>query len=259
MKKLMIATAALCAAVSCNALESANVVGYASPSLGDNANLAGAPFDMVGDEGMDIQNIRPDGDDMYGGGVSLKLLNSGLGDLAEYFYLPAEEAPDGETAGWYEEDYTTLVDKTFDPGEGFILMNNLENGKSTYSGQVMVGKPTWEVAPNANLAGNITPIDLDIQNIKVGSGVDGEGNVADTEGTMYGGAFSIKLLNSGLGDLVEYFYLPAEEAPDGETAGWYLDDYTTLVDQTFGPSVGFVVMCNLDAGFVQIPAALTAE
>ena len=238
-------------------MESANVVGYASPSLEGNANLAGAPFDMVGDEGMDIQNIKPDGDDMYGGGVTLKLLNSDLSDQVEYIYLPAEEAPGGE-AGWYEDDYATLVDKTFDPGEGFILVNNLENGKSTYSGQVMVGKPTWEVAPNANLAGNITPIDLDIQDIIVGSGVDGEGNVADTEGSMYGGAFTLKLLNSDLSDKVEYIYLPSEEALGG-VAGWYEDDYSTLADETFVGGAGFIVVCNLDAGFVQIPAALTAE
>ena len=238
-------------------MESANVVGYASPSLGGNANLAGAPFDMVGDEGMDIQNIKPDGDDMYGGAVTLKLLQSDLTDLAEYSYLPADESPDG-LAGWYDENFENRIVKTFDPGEGFILVNGLENGKSTYSGQVMVGKPTWEVAPNANLAGNITPIDLDIQDIIVGSGVDAEGNVADTEGTMYGGVFTLKLLNSDLTDLAEYSYLPADESPDG-LAGWYDENFENRIDETFEAGKGFIVVCGLDAGFVQIPAALTAE
>ena len=259
MKKLMIvASAALCATVGFS-LESANVVGFVQPSLQSNANLAGAPFDMVGAEGMDIQQIKPAGDDLYGGGVTLKLLNANLGDLAEYVYLPAEEAPDGETAGWYLDDFQTLVEKTFAPGEGFILMNNLENGTATYSGQVIGGKPTWEVAPNANLAGNITPVDLSIQGIEVNAAIDEDGNLCDPDGSLYGGAFTLKLLNANLGDLAEYVYVPAIEAPDGETAGWYLDDFQTLVEKSFAPSEGFVIMCNLDAGFVQIPAAITAE
>ena len=108
-------------------MESANVVGYASPSLGGNANLAGAPFDMVGDEGMDIQNIKPDGDDMYGGAVTLKLLQSDLSDLVEYSYVPTEEAPEG-VAGWYEDDMATLVVESFDAGAGFIVMCNLDAG-----------------------------------------------------------------------------------------------------------------------------------
>ena len=127
MKKLMFAAAAaFCGTVF--ALESANVVGFVQPSLQSNANLAGAPFDMVGAEGMDIQQIKPAGDDLYGGGVTLKLLNANLGDLAEYVYLPAEEAPDGETAGWYLDDFQTLVEKSFAPSEGFVIMCNLDAG-----------------------------------------------------------------------------------------------------------------------------------
>ena len=233
-------------------------MGYATPSLGDNANLAGAPFDMVGSAGMDIQNIVPSGDGMYGGAVTLKLLNANLGDLAEYLYLPAEEAPDLTTAGWYLDDFATLVDKTFDVGEGFILVNALANASVRYSGEVMVGKPTWELAPNANLGGNITPIDLDIQDIKLGTAVDAEGNLTDEFDEIYGGCITLKLLNANLGDLAEYLYLPAGEAPGG-VAGWYLDDFSTAADETFAPGDGFILVSGLAAGFAQIPAALTAE
>ena len=57
----------------------------------------------------------------------------------------------------------------------------------------------------------------------------------------------------------EYFYLPAAEAPDGVTAGWYLDDYATLAELTFAPGEGFILVSNFDSAFAQIPAALTAE
>lgn len=258
MKKVMFGLAAA-AAISAFAIESANVVGYATPSLGANANLASVPFDMVGDEGMDIQNIKPAGDDIYGGAITLKLLNDDLSDKAEYFFYPAAEAPDGGEDGWWDENVENRVVKTFAPGEGFILVNGLENGKTTYSGQVMVGKPTWEIAPNANLAGNITPIDLDVQDIKVGTGVDSEGNLTDENDEIYGGAISIKLLNDDLSDDVEYFYYPAAEAPDGGENGWWDENVENRVVKTFAPGEGFIVVSGVAAGFVQIPAALTAE
>ena len=246
-------------AVQTFGLSSQNVVGYANPALGANANLAASPFDLVGSDGMDIQQIKPASVNIYGGAVSIKLLTDILGDDVEYFWVPAEEAPDGVTAGWYLDDFTTLATRTFDVGQGFILVNSVDDTSVTYSGEVSVGKPTWEIAPNANLAGNITPIDLDIQGIKVGTDIDSEGNLTDEFGDIYGGAISIKLLTDVLGDDVEYFYVPASEAPDGVTAGWYLDDFSTLASRTFNPGEGFIIVSGIAAGYVQIPAALTAE
>ena len=248
-----------CGAVQTFGLSSQNVVGYTTPDLGANANLSASPFVTVGDSGMDIQQIKPESANIYGGAVSLKLLTDVLADDVEYFYLPADEAPDGVTAGWYEGDYATLASKTFGAGEGFIIVNSVDDTSVTYSGEVTVGRVTWEIAPNANFAGNVTPIDLDIQDVKLGTAVDAEGNLTDELGEIYGGAISIKLLTDVLGDDVEYFYLPAAEAPDGVTAGWYENDYATLVSRTFVPSEGFIIVSGITAGFAQIPAALTAD
>ena len=259
MKKLMIASAALCAAVCANAVESQNVVGYAEPELGDNANLAGAPFDMVGAAGMDINQIIPKNAGIFGGAFTMKLLQSDLSDDAEYYFIPEAEAPDGGSAGWFLDDMSTRVSKTFAPGEGFIIMNNLSDSAVSFSGEVAVGKPTWEVAPNANLAGNITPIDLDINDIVLGASVDANGNVVDPNGEVFGGSCTLKLLQSDLSDDAEYYYIPEAEAPDGGSSGWFLDDMTTRVSRTFAPGEGFIIMCNLSSAFVQIPAALTAN
>ncbi len=58
MKKLMIATAALCAAVSVNALESANTVGYTIDKAANNTWKASAtPFESTTGASIDLQTL----------------------------------------------------------------------------------------------------------------------------------------------------------------------------------------------------------
>ena len=62
MKKLMIATAALCAAVGASALESANIVGYQDLDTNvGGAKMKAAPFLGVGAAGAYVSSLTPKG------------------------------------------------------------------------------------------------------------------------------------------------------------------------------------------------------
>lgn len=70
---------------------------------------------------VDIQTIVPQGENVSGdGSVSMQTFT----DLAETdtMYLWLTEADMGvEADGWYLDDYTTLAEKSFAPGEGFMF------------------------------------------------------------------------------------------------------------------------------------------
>ena len=80
MKKLIFAAAAV-AGMGAFALESANVVGYASTDLVDGNKLISAQFlQVASDEGYDIQNIVATGDDVEGSVFLQTLTASGKAD-----------------------------------------------------------------------------------------------------------------------------------------------------------------------------------
>ncbi len=207
-------------------------------------------FDDPASEGMDIQTIAlPSGTSYYG--ATLKTLNNDFTDNIEYVYIPATDAGDG-IGGWYEQDEVTRATKVFAPGEGFILINNEPGSSRTIAGQVKKGKPTWELGESVNMTGNITPIELNIQDIKLGTGLDDAGEL--TGGYGYYEA-TLKLLNSDLTDDVEYVFIPASDAGDG-IGGWYEQDEVTRVTRVFAPGEGFALINNLSSGWMQIPAAI---
>ena len=154
MKKLMIATAALCAAVGASALESANVVGYSTvnPELGWK-NMTGVAFCNTSGGNLDIQSITcKDGTSADPGDGAFRMW---WYDQTQHKYVYAvysndAYADDGEDdgagteytdkyywvtddedvfiyvpAGWKHDDgaTATIVDheKAFSVGEGFFI------------------------------------------------------------------------------------------------------------------------------------------
>jgi len=109
MKKLMIATAALCAAVGASALESANTVGYSSAELRNNGfAAAGASFAAVSGT-MDLQDLKVSGynhEDGFEGDINVQFLGPTGKKVAQYFWLDIPEDPDDPDSvafyGWYD-------------------------------------------------------------------------------------------------------------------------------------------------------------
>ena len=147
-----------------------------------------------------------------------------------YVYLPAEDAPDGETAGWYSaDDGETIINETFKAGEAFFFASDVANVSIQTSGQVNMSKVTFdEVATGFTAVCNPRPVSISIQEIvPVGEEV--------ASWCCY-----ISKMTSGGATGETYVYLPAEDAPDGETAGWYsADDGETFINQNFNAGEGF--------------------
>ena len=101
MKKLMIATAALCAAVSVNALESANVVGYCDVEAPTGDSMRCPTFKTISTAGYDLSTLKVTGGFGIGDIVAQTLSSeTGLWD-GEYYWLTEEEA--GVPTGWYKD------------------------------------------------------------------------------------------------------------------------------------------------------------
>ena len=115
MKKLMIATAVLCAAVSVNALESANVVGYESydASLTDDMATIGVAFSNVGAVG----GAYTISDTMFGrtveDGDQILLWDQAAYNLINYTY--------NDGFGW-------LLTDAYGDEQGFVASITVEKG-----------------------------------------------------------------------------------------------------------------------------------
>ena len=124
MKKLMIATAALCAAVSVSALESANVVGYDQTGLRFGSKGAGASFVPVSSATtINLQDVTAvgyntvDGSD---GDVTAQVLDNAGRDVATYSWV---DVNDGEDVfyGWYDDNGDLVGNVSLAPGESFYV------------------------------------------------------------------------------------------------------------------------------------------
>ena len=241
MKKLMIAaSAALCATVGL-CVESANIVGYQTPDVLSNVALGINTFNPVSGSTVDIQSIKVAGEGLAGGQVQIQTMTAGGTTDRTFAWITADEAGDYdmEGEGWYDADEGVAAEMTFEIGEGFVTMNDFGEGATvTYAGAVPMGATEIPLAPNVSLAGNSTPVSLDIQSI-----------VCSGEG-LAGGQIQIQTMTSGGTTDRTFAWITADEAVDYdmEGEGWYDADEGVTAEMTFAPGAGFVVMNDYGEG-----------
>ena len=251
-------------------MESANIVGYTQNALGDVANSQIVCFDgLTAGGAIDIQSIIPKVADptapLESYQASIMTLTPDMATEATYFYLTAADAPDGLGAGWFDENgairLTGADAVTFDPGVGFVAINDYGDGLSfTYAGQVAEGATIVELGDVANSCGNNSLSTIDIQDIQVGLAVNGEGNLVLTDGVdaIESYQVSIMTLTPYMETDAIYYYMTAADAPDGLGAGWFDESGSTRLTGadavTFGPGAGFLVINDFgDGAKVKIP------
>ena len=198
MKKLMfVAAATLCATVGL-AVESANVVGYASGSLRDGSKGVGAQFVAVSGETIDLTDIKVTGyDSAVGteGVVSVQILDAGGMANMTYFYY---DVP-GDFTAWLDgnDDEVSPGTVTLSAGEGLWV----SAPSSTYGLQTAGQVPTSGIAvalrDGSKMVVNCTPVDVDLTDIDV----SGYNPVDGTEGVV-----SAQILDAGGMANMTYFY-----------------------------------------------------
>ena len=236
MKTLMIAASAvLCAAVTFG-LESANIVGYQTKTLDAGFSLSTPTFLDVGQTTMDLQNFKL-GPNAAGDGTEMIQFLNDEGQCPEmWIWLNANMGMD---EGWYDFNTWEPITKTIVPAVGY-LMNVSASVDMLVAGQVKTDKTTVTIPTGFSVFGNNTPVDVDIQSIKLGEAALGDG----TE--------MIQFLNNE-GQCTEmWIWLNANM---GMEEGWY--DFNTWQPIEYTVKAGEAFLMNVTAPVeMTIPSAL---
>ena len=263
MKKLL-AVATIAAVVPLfAAVESPNIVGYNTKTLGSNFNWLCNTFiptsgnkdaltlgditvdtEVWSDSQINILNAN--------GGVK-KFVHAGLGmEVFEtYVYWPKANKTDAGVAGWYliqdEDAAYPMNDKQFTLGESYCVtcVAGEEGATMTFSGQVYTNTVSFTLGGNFNWLGNCAPATITLGDIAVDTDVwsDSQINILNANGGVK------KFVHEGLGIQVfeTYVYWPKASKTDAGVAGWYLyqdeDAAYPMNDKVIGASESFCVTC----------------
>ena len=182
---------------------------------------------------VNIQDIKIEGATDWGDNI--QVLDEGGAGIAAYYYATAAESG-FEADGWVSEDFTSLADVTFAPGQS-ILIDTAGTTTLTFAGQVSTEDTVIETVPGFNFVGNNTPVALNIQDIKIDGATDWGDN--------------IQILDEGGAGVAAYYYATAAES-GFEADGWVSEDFTALADVTFEPGQG-ILIDTADVATVTIP------
>ena len=233
MKKLMIAAAAaVCGSVF--ALESANVVGYQNKEVRQYLSVQLPTFENVATEGVNIQSIIPvaaEGDELESGDFVIQIYDALGAQTASYAWVLGEDIEEGFADGWYEEDWETIVEKTFDVGEAFNVYA-AKGGSAQYSGQVVGEEVIVPVRQYLSAQGNFRATAVNIQQIVP---VAAEGDELES------GDFVIQIYDALGAQTASYAWVLGEDIEEGFADGWYEEDWETVVEKSFDAGEGFNV------------------
>ncbi len=207
--------------------------------------MVGGTFVSVGDESLNIQDIKVGGNPDDGGAwikwwdpVAKKYMSDVV--YTSELYDAETDEPLGY-GGWGDSDYYP-IEKTFAPGEGFWWGVNKDNCNLIIAGQI--AQPATEyigskitTANQQKMVINPFPMNLDIQSIKV------DGN-PDDGGTWikWWDAVAKKYMTDVV--YTSELYDAETDEPLGY-GGWGDSDYYPI-DKTFAPCEGFWWGVNKD-------------
>ena len=223
-----------CGAVQAEAISS-DIVGYQQIENQQGNTLQVATFNAVSGEGYDLQDIKPAGATVLGGGeTAIQTLNADRTTAKKFFWLTDDEwGTDNGEDGWFENpaDTEELADYTFGPGEGFIFSSQNGTATVTYAGAVKY-PVALNVQQGNTLCGNFWPTTMGVQQITPAGAT-----------VLGGGETAIQTLNADRTTAKKFFWLTDDEwGTDNGEDGWFENpaDTEELADYTFEPSEGYI-------------------
>ena len=227
------------------AIESANTVGYTGSTSGADNNFITVPFNAVGYNTADIQQIgiSDGGAGGIGWGTESFSIWAGVPTTVEgsgFFYWDASMDPAGEATGYYWGD-DTCAKATFSiaPGQG-VVVNCAEDLAFNTAGDVPMSTVSFTTIADNNFTGNPFPSAIDIQAISISDG---------DQGTIGWGTESFSIW-AGVPTTVEgsgFFYWDASMDPAGEATTYYWgDDTCAKATYSIPAGQGVVINCAAD-------------
>ena len=189
-------------------------------------------------EGIDIQSILPSDQTIESGKLLLFVIDTSRATVGQYQWQPKTVIVPGVLefpAGWYDLSTTELAVKKFNYGEGFQVKCDVPVSL-VYAGQVMTAAPKFAVeAAGYYRCGNITPVEVDIQNIIPSTTKAAEIETGKVLLITYGSDRATK---------GQYQWQPKTVIVPGVIefpAGWYDLSTTELAVKKFAAGDGFVL------------------
>ena len=227
-------------------MESANIVGYQNYPLEQGYNLYSPVFETVSGDAMSLQELKLQGDAVTGSGANfICLLNEGGVATGTYGWWTPDDGTGEDEGCWFDGDNWAVIDETVAEGQGFYVYAEDAGLTIQSAGAVKLEAYSKELAQGYNLVGNCSPVDLDIQSVKL---------VGDTI-TGSGANFICLLNNGGVAQGTIGWWIPDDGT--GEDAGcWFDGDNWALIEGSVAAGEGLYLYCE-DAGLkLELPKAL---
>ena len=191
-----------------------------------------APVDGTA-EGMDLQDLIPQGDDCVDN-LALSILDPYGTTLTTYFWIDY-----GSEGGsyWTEDGDSKAVGVKFKSSEAFWLQASSDTQFLQSSGAVCKEDVIIQLQEGATMVGNPTPISVDIQDI-LPSGEDCVDNLA------------LSILDPYGTTLTTYFWI--DYGSEGGSY-WTEDGDSKALDVSIAPGKGVWLQASSDAQYVTFP------
>lgn len=219
-RKILAATAAVIGTVAmADGIVSSSVVGYTGNTTGSDNNFRTIPFNAVGYNTGDIQQIKisDGGAGSIGWGTENITVWEGLPTAvegSEFYYLDPTMSATGEETDYF---WGTLdgarASFSIAPGQG-VVINCAEDLEITTAGQVPSENVSFTTVAENNFTGNPFPSTIDIQAIAIDD--DGAGTIGwGTENFTVWEGLPTAVEGS------EFYYLDPSMSATGEETGYF--------------------------------------
>ena len=224
-------------------VESANVVGYDVKTGVQNFNWVAPEFSDVGLTTIDIQNIQLSGAAVDpNGGDSLQILDS---DGVTQSSFSWSDPDDTGTVTWFDEDAWAPAEYSIGNADSVLIYCVNSGVGIKLLGEVGCGVITKTGVQNFNWVGNVSPIDIDIQQITL-SGATVDPNGGD----------SLQILDS---DGVTQSSFSWSDPDDTGIVTWFDEDAWAPAEETITAGSGVLIYAVNANVTIALPQALVAN
>ena len=228
------------------------IVGYTGATTGQDNNFVTIPFNAVGFNTSDIQQIKIS--DGGAGTIGWGTENFGIWegaptvvDGSSFLYYDPSMDPAGEATDYYwGDDVGNKVAFSIAPGQA-VVVNAAADLDFNTSGEVPATQVKFTSVAENNFTGNPFPSAIDIQAIKISDGGAGSIGWGTENFGIWEGAPTVV-------DGSSFLYYDPSMDPAGEATDYYWgDDVGNKVSYSIAPNQGVVINCAADLTITIVP------